>query len=244
MSQSSFPWPIFAALLALGLIAVFLSLPFPPKLSLLLAGLVVLGGVVGGGLLLANKIGLRVSTVESWLKEAHGWPQRLGSVGLSLLAGAGLGTVILLSLRLLFLPILPQLQSRFVAEAEMAVWKRIVIAFDSAILEEFIFRLFLFSLLAWLLGRIWHTPEGLPTPGALWAVNVLAAIAFGLAHLPRWTSVTPLTPAFVAAILLLNGVGGVTFGYLYFTHGLEAAILAHFAGDFVLHVVGPGFLKT
>jgi hypothetical protein len=38
--------------------------------------------------------------------------------------------------------------------------------------------------------------------------------------------------------ILLNGVVGVATGYLYWRYGLEAAILAHFSADIVLHGIG------
>ena len=39
--------------------------------------------------------------------------------------------------------------------------------------------------------------------------------------------------------MLLNGVGGMLFGWLYWKHGLMAAMLAHFSADIVLHVAVP-----
>jgi membrane protease YdiL (CAAX protease family) len=37
--------------------------------------------------------------------------------------------------------------------------------------------------------------------------------------------------------VLLNGLGGIVFGYLYWKRGLEAAMIAHFSADIVLHVL-------
>jgi membrane protease YdiL (CAAX protease family) len=63
-----------------------------------------------------------------------------------------------------------------------------------------------------------------------------------LAHLPRWYAIATLTPLIVATVVFLNSIGGLTFGYLYWRKGLEAAMTAHFAADIVLHVFGPGLL--
>jgi hypothetical protein len=35
---------------------------------------------------------------------------------------------------------------------------------------------------------------------------------------------------------------GITCGWLYIEDGIEAAMVAHFCGDIVLHVVGPYFI--
>jgi membrane protease YdiL (CAAX protease family) len=100
-------------------------------------------------------------------------------------------------------------------------------------------RLFLLSLFAFLGSRIRHTTEGRPTQGVFWAANVLAALLFGLGHLPAIVMIVPLSPLVVTRLVLLNGLAGVAFGYLYVTRGLEAAILAHFVMDIVLHVLAP-----
>ncbi len=67
---------------------------------------------------------------------------------------------------------------------------------------------------------------------------------FGLGHLPNASMVMHITPTVVVLALLLNGVAGISFGYLYRKSGLESAIVAHFCADFVIYVIGPAFLKT
>ena len=39
--------------------------------------------------------------------------------------------------------------------------------------------------------------------------------------------------------IVLNGVGGLVFGWLYWTFGLEAAMVSHFSADIVIHVIMP-----
>lgn len=41
----------------------------------------------------------------------------------------------------------------------------------------------------------------------------------------------PLNPLVVIATLVLNGIGGLVFGWLFWTFGLESAILGHFLAD-------------
>jgi membrane protease YdiL (CAAX protease family) len=36
---------------------------------------------------------------------------------------------------------------------------------------------------------------------------------------------------------VLNGLLGLAFGYLYWTRGLESAMLSHFSADLLLHVI-------
>jgi hypothetical protein len=36
---------------------------------------------------------------------------------------------------------------------------------------------------------------------------------------------------------VLNGIGGIVFGWLYWRNGLESAMTAHFSADIVVHVM-------
>ena len=105
-------------------------------------------------------------------------------------------------------------------------------------------RLFLVSLVAWLLGRVLKTSEGMPTSGAFWAAIILVAILFGLGHLPITAAITPLTQVLVVRALVLNGVAGIAFGYLYWRHGLEAAMLGHMSAHLVMQAPGVILLKN
>ena len=93
------------------------------------------------------------------------------------------------------------------------------------------------SFLAWLGRFISKTADGKPTVAVLWIANVLAAVLFGLGHLPTTALLVPLTPLVILRAIVLNGVAGIAFGYLYFTRGLESAMISHFSADLVLHVL-------
>lgn len=56
-------------------------------------------------------------------------------------------------------------------------------------------------------------------------------------HLPATAALFPITPLVILRAITLNGLIGVALGYLYFRHGLDAAMLSHFTADIVLHVL-------
>lgn len=191
----------------------------------------------GLGVLLANKIGCGAPFVESWLAgekiDARNWSVIRSAIA----TGAGVGLVVLLLLIFVFIPLVPSF--RTILAGDVALWKKFLAAFYGGITEEVLLRLFLFSLIAWLLGLVWRAPDSLPSAGAMWLANILAAIIFGLAHLPSSIMAgVPLTPLLVVAVLTLNGIASLTFGYLYWKRGLEAAMIAHFFTDIVLYVFG------
>ena len=110
-------------------------------------------------------------------------------------------------------------------------------SFYGGIAEEVQLRLFLMTMLAWGLLK-----RGVGRAAALIAANAIAAILFGVGHLPMAAQIWPLTASVVAYIVVANASAGVVFGALYARHGLEAAIAAHFVADIGVHVIAPAWL--
>lgn len=253
-----FSWPLFWILFGaavLGLLAVipmsfeliggFLAQAQPPPIPLPLLilisavqNLVLLALMVGLGLKLGARLGLGPQLTAAWLsglrKQANVWP----TVRSGLLTGLGVGAILLPAF-LFLAPRFPNLP--FVTAARIPLWKRFLVCFYGGFDEEILARLFLLSLFAWLFNRSWRRP-GHPGSYAFWAANVIAAVLFGLGHLPSVSLMMPITPLLVVAALLLNGIAALAFGWLYRKYNLEAAMLAHFTADFVLYFVGPYFV--
>jgi membrane protease YdiL (CAAX protease family) len=117
-------------------------------------------------------------------------------------------------------------------------WQGALVSFSAGVTEEVIFRLFLLTTLAWLGSLVFRDSEGRPNLAILWIATILVAVLFGLAHLPAAMSIgIPLTPLVIIRSIVLNGVAGIAFGWLYWTRGLESAMVAHFSTDIVLHVL-------
>jgi membrane protease YdiL (CAAX protease family) len=94
-------------------------------------------------------------------------------------------------------------------------------------------RLFLLTALVAVLSAF------LPRGPALWGANALAALAFGALHFGNVFALgLHLSAAVVLGVLGLNGLVGLLCGWLYWTRGIEAAIVAHAACDLVLHGLG------
>ena len=201
----------FALLFGLGAIATLLSFPFPPPIPYLLAAEVAVALIVLAGIYARPRVGLDVPPRAKQLLLAFPIGVVLGGATLALLPLAGL-------------------QSRIIAEAAIPLWKRFVIAFDSSILEELLFRLFIMTVVAWALSYV------LPRNAAIWSGVIVAAIAFGAAHLTRWMT---QGPAVITAVMLVNGFIAIALAVIYRKWGIEAAIVAHFAGDVTAHVIGP-----
>jgi len=190
----------------------------------LLQALVMALFVSGIGLLAAKAVGLPI------------W-SRTGVLPAAAIAGIAAAGILLGLELLVFLPRMPaELAS---ADMNIALWKRFTASFYGGITEELLMRLFIMSGLVWLLRFLWHTPEGTPATGVVWAAIIITAILFGLGHLPATKMITALTPLIITRAIILNGLVGILCGWLFWKHGLIAAMTAHFSADIVLHVITP-----
>jgi hypothetical protein len=113
-------------------------------------------------------------------------------------------------------------------------------AFSAGITEETLYRLFGLSLVAWLGGLFLHHSDGRPKLLIFWIANILFALGFGVAHLPKVVAMGwPINGLVITYTLVLNAIGGLTFGWLFWTFGLESAILAHFFADVIMYTLIP-----
>lgn len=102
------------------------------------------------------------------------------------------------------------------------------------IIEEILMRLFVMSLIAFLITKIFYKNcEEIPAKVFVIA-NVAAALLFAAGHLPA-TIVTfgELSPMLLFRCFLFNGGFGMLFGWIYRKRGLHYAMLSHAA----VHVV-------
>lgn len=139
-----------------------------------------------------------------------------------------------------FLKSIPELK---IAAEVIPFWKALLVAPYGGVVEELLMRLFLVTLLAWVLGKIFKAQEVVKNNWIMWAAIVLVSVIFGLGHLPATATIVALTPIVVIRAIVLNGIGGLFFGWLYWKKGLEYAIVAHFTTDVVLHAVLPLLIK-
>ncbi len=143
----------------------------------------------------------------------------------------------IIGLSLVLDPMLPaRLHPAAAPAAATSAFEGFLASFYGGIAEELQLRLFLMTLLVWMLtlaGR--HRPK----PALFWLAIVIAAIAFGAGHLPAAEKVWGLSGIVVFRTIALNAVGGLVFGWLYWKRGIEMAMLGHFGADIVLHVLAP-----
>ncbi|MGE5072181.1 MAG: CPBP family intramembrane glutamic endopeptidase [Anaerolineae bacterium] len=256
-----FDWRIFWILLAAATFGVVAVLPYTlalqqnspvlktlkiPLWQLLVAQtaqtVVLLAIAIAVGLLLANRIGLGLPLLEAKLRGESIRDRVRAILPISIVLGLIGGALIVALDAFVFQPAMKAELGAAAAKLAQPVphpgpLRGFLASFYGGIDEEILLRLFVMTLLAWLGHFVSRTADGKPTTAVLWTANILAAVLFGLGHMPAALAVFPLTPMLVVREIVLNGLVGVACGYLYFTRGLESAMISHFSADLVLHVL-------
>lgn len=105
--------------------------------------------------------------------------------------------------------------------------------------EEVLLRFGVMSLLLWLPWRLLQRGQGRPAAGAVAFAITASALLFALAHLPVLASQLPALSADVVAwALIANAAFGLLAGWLYWRHGLEAAVIAHAGAHLLAWLAG------
>ena len=254
-------WKVFFILWIAGILSVIAILPYvlslqsnvlqnlelPIPLPLVITLQVVQSAIlfaiaIFGGLFFAGRVGLGMPILDSLTRGESVADKVRTILPLSILLGV-FSTLVLLGLEFFYFQpaMMKELGETATAlnlqTSQPAAWKGLLASFYGGIAEEILLRLFVMSLLVWLGYFLSKTADGKPTGGVFWAANILAAVLFGLGHLPATALLVPMTPLIIFRAILLNGLIGVACGWLYWKRGLESAMITHFSADLILHVL-------
>jgi hypothetical protein len=216
------PWTLAFA------IAGALAVPLHPFATPVAAAVAWLLGILGLRLWRWSRL------TELMRPSRNRWPWR----PLWMIPGFAVGLLILAVLRLAIRPAVPAIGARIAAAGALPVWRRLVIIYVAAVGEELVFRLILLSAVAGITLRLSRV-RAAPTPAIAWTANVVAALAFAVAHVPAWTGIGLRSPPLLAAVVGLNLVAGLVLGYVFTTRGIAAAIWTHAGADCAIQLVGP-----
>ncbi len=216
LKEVSFPLPILAAISILQSAVLFFIITL-------------------GGMVLSKKIGFGTPILDQCVVEKK-IPSEIKSIlGISILSGMVASVLIILGDYIFSLFNTISISDTVFAPA----WQGILASLYGGINEELLLRFFFMSLLIFMFMKIRRKSEKSPTISMIWIAIIFASIIFGLAHLPFTTALTTITPLIIARAVILNSIGGIIFGWLYWKKGLESAMISHFSADIVLHGMLP-----
>jgi len=223
---------------SLGLLRIEeLPIPFPIAILVLIIQSALFSSIaIFIGLFLGKKVGLGAPIIEDWLK-AESLENRLRpilkvSIVLGILVGISLFILDRFAFALLVEPVTA-------SQAEAPLWQRFLVSFYGGICEEVFMRLFMMTLVVWIIHKLTRKKGTIPTNTSVWTAIIIISIIFGLGHLPMTATFMEITPVVVIRAIFLNGIAGIAFGWLYWKKGLGAAIISHFLTDIILHVILP-----
>ncbi len=249
-------WKTFSALMLGVLVLALVQVPYAASVmaqqltgrdqslwlwigvNTLLVPLILAAIATAVGLQLGDQVGLGAPLLRALLTGEKGAAARFRALILpSILAGLTMLAVnVLLSLTIFRLPAdvaasVPQTLARPPA------WAGVLGSVYAGFFEEVLLRLGFLTLLVWIGAKLIRARQ--VGPGLFWTANALAALMFGVGHLPSVAIFTTITPFLLVRTLVLNGIGGLIFGWLYWRKGLLGAIVGHGAADIVQFVVLP-----
>jgi membrane protease YdiL (CAAX protease family) len=187
------------------------------------------------GLLFTKKINFHLPLIEA---EKGSQNKILKNIlGISVLAGAATAVIIYVS------DVIFTLQRATISTHQdyAPVWQKLLAALYGGTTEEILMRLFLMTFFIWIGMKLFRQNQ--PTRAGIIISIFLAAIIFGLGHLPITASLTKLDPLIISRAVVLNGIGGIVFGWLFWKKGLESAMIAHFTADIFLLTILPLLFK-
>jgi membrane protease YdiL (CAAX protease family) len=198
------------------------------------------------GLLFAKWTGLDAPFVRALLYRLPN-PGRLGrALLIGIVSGTAAGGLLLLLSQFVFGPWMDSSMAAAgitIPDVHWSWWEGLLASLSAAFSEEVWLRLFLLNGLAWFGGLLLGKKTGCPETALLWAANILSTLVFGALHISNILVIgMPVDVVTVSSVIVLNGVIGLLFGWLYWRYGLESAIVSHFAADVILKVVLAFFI--
>ena len=131
---------------------------------------------------------------------------------------------------------IPQVAALYQDNPSFAYWMASVLY--GGVIEEILLRLFMMSLIAFLTWKIFFRREATPPSGVIIAANIIAAFLFAAGHLPSTMQMFgEITPMILLRCFLLNGAGGLVFGYLYRKYGIQYSMMAHAGAHIVWKII-------
>ena len=132
--------------------------------------------------------------------------------------------------------------ARYAPAAVAELQERFVVPLVARVLyggvtEELLLRWGLMTALVWLAWRFLQGRRGPVRAGLVWLAIAISALIFAAGHLPAASALLGVLNAGVATFVIgANTAFGLLFGFLFWRHGLESAMIAHA----LAHVVNLG----
>lgn len=212
-----------------------IPLPLPLVIILQVVNTIIISSIfIIIGLLLAPRIGLKLPIIDNFVEGKNIKKDMKNILPLSIFSGLLVGFFILFGDYIFTL-----FGGSVIVESSQipSAFQGFLASFYGGINEEIMLRLFLMTLIAFILFKIKKSNCEKSSKWIYWSAIMISTFLFAIAHIPITAAIVELTPLIILRSVIFNGIGGMVFGWLYWKRGLESAMISHFSADIILHVL-------
>jgi membrane protease YdiL (CAAX protease family) len=212
-----------------------MTLPFPVILTLSALQLTIVSFIFAFiGIKIARKAGFSIPVLDALLKKENIRFEKSGVV-LAIVFGIITAFMLVGADRFYYQY---EIETIGKSEPQFSIIGLLAGVFYGGIFEEVLMRLFFMSLFIWMFMKIFRKKSNTLSDGFYWIAIILAAALFAAGHLPATEIMFgELNSTIIIRSFLLNGIGGIFFGYLYWKKGFEYAVMSHMFAHLSLQLV-------
>ena len=188
------------------------------------------------GLYFSNKTNLGLTFLPDMFNKNFDFKKIWPILKLSLLSGLTLAIFLMIIDFIIFDPIMPEIKNNAKIPS---IFVGFFLSISAGINEEISNRFLLFTILFFILDKVFVFKIKNRYTVIFWITNILVALKFGYGHIHITKTFYNLDNIVIFRCFFLNGLASLMFGYLYFKKGLESAIIAHITTDIVIYVIIP-----
>lgn len=197
-----------------------------PNYILLIIALVI-------GFFTAHKVGLKSVIIHPNAREKSK-SEWLKGIKLAIILGLIAG-VVLRGFDYLFQPLLPDSILELIKPYNGLEFMTALLY--GGIVEELLVRFGFMSLLVFILWKLFDRKSAKPSNWVFIVVIFVSALLFALGHYGATANATEMTAFIWFRMILLNGFAGLFFGWIYWRHNLELAMLSHMFAHISMHLL-------
>ncbi|PID03073.1 hypothetical protein CSV67_06285 [Sporosarcina sp. P2] len=208
----------------------------PPEILALLAiipNFIIIIVVLVIGFFTAHKVGLKSVVIHpnARVKSKSDW---INGIKLAIILGS-IVAVVVIGFDYLFQPFLPD--SLIETLQPYTALHFISALLYGGVVEELIMRFGVMSLLVFIFWKLFNRKSKKPTNWIFILAIFISALIFALGHYSATSHMTEMTAFIWFRMILLNGIGGLFFGWIYWKHNLELAMLGHMFAHIVMNLI-------
>jgi len=185
------------------------------------------------GFFTAHKVGLKSAVIHPNVREKSK-SEWIKGIKLAIILGS-IAAIVLRGFDYLLLPFLPDGIKELIHPYNAIEFLGALLY--GGIVEELLIRFGFMSLLVLVLWKLFDRKAAKPANWVFILAIFVSTLLFALGHYSATANVTEMTGFIWFRMIVLNGFAGVFFGWIYWKHNLELAMLAHMSTHIVMNLL-------